>query len=100
MAYPDLDYNLTEEQTTMRDTVRRFGREVIRPGGIDAGMGLLQESDRSRDVGRGARRAAEVDGDAPGGGRFEVLRRGDEIEIRVGVGVTRDGALPPEAVIT
>lgn len=35
MPYPDLDFNLTEEQTAMRDMVRRFGADVIRPGGIE-----------------------------------------------------------------
>ena len=35
MPYADLDYNLTEEQKSMRDTVRRFGAEVMRPAGIE-----------------------------------------------------------------
>jgi len=35
MPYADLDYNLTEEQTALRDMVRRFGAEVIRPIGIE-----------------------------------------------------------------
>jgi hypothetical protein len=35
MPYADLDYKLTEEQKAMRDMVRRFGAEVIRPAGIE-----------------------------------------------------------------
>jgi len=35
MSYADLDYNLTEEQRAMRDMVRRFGAEVMRPAGIE-----------------------------------------------------------------
>lgn len=35
MPYADLDYNLTEEQKAMRDMVRRFGAEVMRPAGIE-----------------------------------------------------------------
>ena len=35
MAYADLDYHLTSEQSAMRDMVRKFGTEVIRPGGIE-----------------------------------------------------------------
>ncbi len=34
MSYPDLDINLTEEETAVRDMVRRFGEEVVRPVGI------------------------------------------------------------------
>jgi alkylation response protein AidB-like acyl-CoA dehydrogenase len=34
VAYPDIDLNLTDEQKAMRDLVRRFGAEVIRPAGI------------------------------------------------------------------
>jgi len=34
MGYQDIDLNLTEEQIAMRDMVRRFGAEVIRPAGI------------------------------------------------------------------
>jgi len=33
--YPDLDINLTDEQKSMRDMVRRFGAEVMRPIGIE-----------------------------------------------------------------
>jgi len=35
MAYADIDLNLTDEQKNMRDMVRRFGREVMRPAGIE-----------------------------------------------------------------
>jgi len=35
MAYADLDYHLTSEQKAMRDMVRKFGAEVIRPAGIE-----------------------------------------------------------------
>ena len=35
MPYADLDYDLTEEQRATRDTVQRFGQEVIRPGGLE-----------------------------------------------------------------
>jgi alkylation response protein AidB-like acyl-CoA dehydrogenase len=35
MAYADIDLNLTDEQKSMRDMVRRFGREVMRPAGIE-----------------------------------------------------------------
>ena len=35
MGYPELDINLTEEQKAMRDTVRKFGAEVVRPVGIE-----------------------------------------------------------------
>jgi alkylation response protein AidB-like acyl-CoA dehydrogenase len=35
MPYPDLDFNLTDEQQSMRDMVRKFGAEVVRPGGIE-----------------------------------------------------------------
>ncbi len=35
MPYADLDYKLTEEQKAMRDMVRRFGAEVVRPAGIE-----------------------------------------------------------------
>lgn len=34
MSYADIDVNLTEEQIAMRDLVRKFGAEVIRPAGI------------------------------------------------------------------
>jgi len=34
MNYSDLDFNLTDEQKMIRDTVRKFGLEVIRPAGI------------------------------------------------------------------
>lgn len=30
----DIDLNLTEEQSFLRDTVRRFGAEVVRPAGL------------------------------------------------------------------
>ena len=33
MAYRDLDFNLTSEQTALRDTIRKFGAEVMRPAG-------------------------------------------------------------------
>ena len=33
MAYRDLDFNLTDEQRAMRDTMRKFGAEVMRPIG-------------------------------------------------------------------
>jgi len=33
MAYRDLDFNLTDEQTALRDTIRKFGSEVMRPAG-------------------------------------------------------------------
>jgi alkylation response protein AidB-like acyl-CoA dehydrogenase len=35
MAYSEIDYNLTDEQKSMRDMVRRFGAEVMRPAGIE-----------------------------------------------------------------
>jgi alkylation response protein AidB-like acyl-CoA dehydrogenase len=35
MTYAELDYNLTDEQLATRDMVRRFGAEVVRPGGIE-----------------------------------------------------------------
>lgn len=35
MPYSDLDFDLTDEQKSMRDMVRRFGAEVVRPGGIE-----------------------------------------------------------------
>ena len=35
MPYADLDYKLTEEQKAMKDMVRRFGAEVVRPAGIE-----------------------------------------------------------------
>ncbi len=34
MGYPELDIQLTEEQKSLRDMVRRFGAEVVRPIGI------------------------------------------------------------------
>jgi hypothetical protein len=34
MSYADIDINLTDEQIAMRDLVRKFGAEVIRPAGI------------------------------------------------------------------
>ena len=34
MAYRDIDLNLTEEQRFLRDTVRKFGAEVVRPAGL------------------------------------------------------------------
>jgi alkylation response protein AidB-like acyl-CoA dehydrogenase len=33
MPYRDLDFNLTDEQRAMRDTIRKFGAEVMRPIG-------------------------------------------------------------------
>jgi alkylation response protein AidB-like acyl-CoA dehydrogenase len=35
MPYRELDMDLTEEQSAMRDLVRRFGSEVMRPVGIE-----------------------------------------------------------------
>ncbi len=35
MPYSDLDFNLTNEQKSMRDMVRKFGAEVVRPAGVD-----------------------------------------------------------------
>lgn len=35
MAYQELDLNLTDEQKAMRDMVRKFGAEVMRPVGIE-----------------------------------------------------------------
>ncbi|MBW2062152.1 MAG: acyl-CoA/acyl-ACP dehydrogenase [Deltaproteobacteria bacterium] len=35
MAMRDLDFNLTDEQKAMRDMVRKFGAEVMRPAGIE-----------------------------------------------------------------
>lgn len=34
MSYPDLDTNLSEEETAVRDMVKRFADEVVRPVGI------------------------------------------------------------------
>lgn len=34
MAYPEIDLNLTDEQKAMRDLVKKFGAEVMRPAGI------------------------------------------------------------------
>ena len=34
MAIRDIDLNLTNEQKNMRDMVRKFGREAVRPAGI------------------------------------------------------------------
>ena len=33
MAYRDLDFNLTDEQRALRDTIRKFGAEIMRPAG-------------------------------------------------------------------
>lgn len=33
MAYRDIDINLTDEQIALRDTIRKFGAEVMRPAG-------------------------------------------------------------------
>ncbi len=33
MAYRDIDFNLTDEQIALRDTIRKFGAEVMRPAG-------------------------------------------------------------------
>ena len=33
MAYRDLDFNLTDEQRALRDMIRKFGAEVVRPAG-------------------------------------------------------------------
>jgi alkylation response protein AidB-like acyl-CoA dehydrogenase len=35
MPLRDLDINLTEEQISLRDTIRKFGEEVMRPAGIE-----------------------------------------------------------------
>jgi len=35
MAYPDIDLNLTDAQKQLRDTMRKFGAEVMRPAGIE-----------------------------------------------------------------
>jgi alkylation response protein AidB-like acyl-CoA dehydrogenase len=35
MSYRDIDVGLTEEEIAMRDMVRRFGAEVVRPAGIE-----------------------------------------------------------------
>jgi alkylation response protein AidB-like acyl-CoA dehydrogenase len=35
MAYPEIDLNLTDEQKALRDMVRKFGAEVMRPAGIE-----------------------------------------------------------------
>jgi len=35
MAYPEIDLNLTDEQKNLRDMVKRFGAEVMRPAGIE-----------------------------------------------------------------
>jgi len=35
MAYPEIDLNLTDEQKALRDMVKRFGAEVMRPAGIE-----------------------------------------------------------------
>jgi len=35
MPYSDLDFNLTDEQKSMRDMVRKFGAEVVRPAGVE-----------------------------------------------------------------
>ena len=34
MAYPDIDLNLSDEQKALRNMVREFGAEVMRPAGI------------------------------------------------------------------
>ncbi len=34
MAYPDIDLNLTDAQKHLRDMVKKFGAEVMRPAGI------------------------------------------------------------------
>ncbi|MGB6065229.1 MAG: acyl-CoA dehydrogenase family protein, partial [Desulfomonilaceae bacterium] len=35
MSYREIDVNLTKEQIAMRDEVRKFGAEVMRPAGIE-----------------------------------------------------------------
>ena len=35
MGIPDLDIGLTDEQKSMRDMVRKFGAQVVRPAGIE-----------------------------------------------------------------
>ncbi len=35
MSYREIDFNLTKEQIAMRDTVRKFGAEVMRPAGVE-----------------------------------------------------------------
>ena len=34
MAYREIDVNLTEQHRSLRDTVRKFGAEVVRPAGL------------------------------------------------------------------
>ena len=34
MNYPELDINLTDDETAIKDMAQRFGREVVRPAGI------------------------------------------------------------------
>ena len=34
MSYREIDVNPTKEQIARRDTVRRFGAEVVRPAGM------------------------------------------------------------------
>ena len=34
MNYPELDINLTDDETAIKDMEQRFGREVVRPAGI------------------------------------------------------------------
>lgn len=34
MSYPELDFDLTEEEKAVRDMVTRFGEQVVRPAGI------------------------------------------------------------------
>ncbi|MBW2090871.1 MAG: acyl-CoA/acyl-ACP dehydrogenase [Deltaproteobacteria bacterium] len=35
MAYREIDLNLTEEEKALRDMIRKFGAEVVRPAGIE-----------------------------------------------------------------
>ncbi|MBW2623794.1 MAG: acyl-CoA/acyl-ACP dehydrogenase [Deltaproteobacteria bacterium] len=35
MGYPELDLNLTDEEKALRDVMRKFGAEVVRPAGIE-----------------------------------------------------------------
>ena len=35
MAYPEIDLNLTDEQKALRNMVKKFGAEVMRPAGIE-----------------------------------------------------------------
>ena len=34
MGIRDLDLNLTDEQKSLRDMIRKFGAEIVRPAGV------------------------------------------------------------------